>query len=363
MAKLHEMFWGSSGKSKSTAIAALVRHMHRLTGKRSRLYIGDGGLDTYRPEIEDGILEVCEFSHREQPSTIIDLMGDLWFPADPADPKSKWQPPPSDNPDLAKTHAIVVYEGASVMGKYLMGHVKGGTAWLEGQGRKVGQGKDELFKVQDAAVPGAGDARAYGGNSVGHYNYAQPLLLSAIQKSRKFGGAMVIWTAHPKEAPDLDEGAKTEGFGQIVGKKLVVPEIAGKALSAQIFKEFTNTLHFDTATKLAKLKDPQTGRDINIADVEFRIYTRSHFDPDGNTGTEYRAVSRAQIPAMMPLYIAEESDEAVLAKLKPYPGIDGAFWNGPAVYVRPDASGRPGNGILTFYQILAEIQKTLKGAK
>lgn len=299
MARVFDCYWGKSGSGKSRAIIELIKKLFRETGKKSRAYIGDGGVETYYasgiadPDDPNRLVDLVDYTHLDNPCTIIELMVTGWMPVN-----GVWKPTKNED------YVLTAFESASSMGKYILGHNKGGLAWRAGRGEKIGQQKEEeKIKIEDQKVEGAGEAFAFGTNIGEHYKFAQPFLLDAIRKSRGLPN-WVIWTGHPtKEAADTDEGGTTGDYGKVIGKKVIGMEAAGKALAPVVSKEFGNTLHFDTVTKYKAVVDPDSQKQIKEIDRVYRIYTRDHFDPDGNTAIEFRAVNRCPIPEMMPDYV------------------------------------------------------------
>lgn len=75
-------------------------------------------------------------------------------------------------------------------------------------------------------------------------------------------------------------------------------------MSAGLSKYFGNTLHFTTALGTKRAQDTTTQKNVNQSSLEYRMYTRDHFDPDGQTPLRYRAVNRCAIPERLPDYIA-----------------------------------------------------------
>jgi hypothetical protein len=104
----------------------------------------------------------------------------------------------------------------------------------------------------------------------------------------------VIWTAHERVGSDSQ-----------TGEKVIGPETAGQALSAGLMKYFGNTLHFTTALGSRNIKDSITDKQVKKSNLEYRIYTRDHFDPDGMTALVYRAVNRCKIPSKLPDYLTD----------------------------------------------------------
>jgi hypothetical protein len=155
---------------------------------------------------------------------------------------------------------------------------------------------------------------AYGGNPMAHFGFAQRRLLGFVERSKVFPN-LVVWTAHERSTQD-----------KISGEKLVGPEAAGEAMTANLPRVFNNTLHFVTASKKSdKVKDEHTGQMITDLDVEYRIYTRDHFHPDGSTFVKYKAVTRGASESQgMPLYLSSDI---------------------------------PGQSVLDFYQKIADLRE------
>jgi len=292
VARRKDLYYGHSMKGKSRAIVERIVEAYNWTGKKTRLYIGDGGLATYTNLglVDAGLLDVCQFSHLSYPSTVLMAMSMFYMP----DENGVWHKP---TPDFlaGKTHAFVIFEGATVMKNWLMGNNEGAIADKISKGEKFGGVRDDggSLVTQDGKVNGVPDEWRKHGQVTGlHYMKAYRELESAIQRTSAFGGE-VIWTAHPTEAPDLTEGGRSGQHGQIQGKKVIGPDVCGKSRAATISSLFGNTLHFDTAMRKGqRAKDSLTGQNIGLLEPEYRVYTRDHYDPDGLEMIEFRAGSR-----------------------------------------------------------------------
>jgi len=295
-----DLFYGHSMKGKSRAIAELVEHLYAKTGKKSRLYIGDGGVATYENTglIEAGVLEVVEFSHLPAAMTYLKAMTRGWAPNE----EGVWGKPSSDYM-TGKSHGLVIFEGATVIKSWLLGDISEKIA----KGQKIGGVKDdggELVTVDEKQEGLPDEWRRHGQVQGLHHGTAYRELERAIRTSTTFSGK-VIWTAHPTEAPDFTEGGRSGKHGVITGKKLIGPDVCGKAKAATIGSLFGNCLHFDTAmAKNVRERDDLTGQNISMLEPEYRIYTRSHFDPDGLEMIEFRAGSRSD---GLPLYYTHEA--------------------------------------------------------
>lgn len=327
-----DQYYGDTMSGKSQAIERLIRFLIEQTGKKARVYIGDGGEETYNSHglVDDGMIEIMDFSGRPYPMTLLKLMVDLYFPKDPKDPTSKLVPPPDD---FFETHGIVVYEGGAVIGNWLLSDVPGGLAWHSANETHFGGVKDDddelHYDDQEMVKLYGDDYAAQGVASPKHFYIAQRKLLSAIRASKKFPGR-TIWTTHPVEAPDKTEGGSSDRYGVIKGKKIIGPDYAGKAMASLIGKEFGATLHFDTVTLAGKEKDETSKKQITTIEREYRIYTRRHYDPNQQVMVEYLAGNRCAVPSMMPDHIT---------------------------------SKEPGDAILQFYQIMSNARKVAKEKK
>lgn len=307
-----DLYYGQSGTGKSEGAASVIEEIYRTDGLTSRVIVGDGSKATYidRGLVEAGVVEVVDFSIRPWPFTTFAKLCEGYWPADLSDPTSPLRAPKPE--DLQKLGVFVV-EGLSVGAQYLMGDVQGGLAEQAGRGVKIGQdspvfSKDVLFdskgqpvansgpKVLDANGKPVAEVFTYGGNPVAHYGFAQRRLLSNVERTKVFPN-LVIWTAHERSAQD-----------KISGEKLVGPEAAGEALTANLPRHFNNTLHFVTASSSKeKKKDGHTEAMVKELDVEYRVYTRDHFHPDGNTFVKYKAVTRGvSEQSGMPLYLTSD---------------------------------------------------------
>ena len=303
MAKRIECFYGQSGTGKTEAIAAVIRQIYEANGLKSRVILGDGSKSTYidRGLVDAGVVELCDFSIRPWPLTVMAKLCEGYWPADVEDPTSPLVPPSADT---LKNIGVFGVEGLSVGAQYLMGDIQGGLAEQAGRGVKIGQdspvfSKDALLDPKTGQpIKGTGpkvlklnektgkyeevdEIFSYGGNPVAHYGYAQRRLLANVERTKAFPN-IVIWSAHERSTED-----------KVSKEKLVGPEAAGEAITSNLPRVFNNTLHFVTASrKKEKSKDDHTDQMVTDLDVEYRVYTRDHFHPDGTMFVKYKAVTR-----------------------------------------------------------------------
>ena len=266
MAYRTDLVYSKSGHGKSRWIIEMAKRVYKETGLITRVYLGDGGGETYYNSglIEAGVLELFQFNVLPNPFETCRACAEGYWP----DEKGQLVA----TPDAVKAQiGQWAFEGLSVMGDYMMGDTEGGLAARAAKGEKIGQ--DSPINITD------GKAKV-GGNPPTHYNVVQRALEGIIERSRALPG-MVTWTAHER----LVEGDKE--FGNIIG-----PDCVGKAMMGKIGGKFGNTIHLDIAHKKEKKADPVTGKQIDVQVNEHRAYTSEHYDPDGITLVKYFANNR-----------------------------------------------------------------------
>ena len=286
MASRVELAYGKSRSGKSTWAIALAEHFWVKKGLKTRIYIGDGGSETYESSglIDEGVIELCQYNIRNNPFATLQFMCEGAWPVDVADPKSKlvsWTPE-----QIAKEYGLFVYEGLSVAADYMMGDKTGGLADRASKGEKIGQ--DSPYILSE-------DGLKFGGNPPSHFGFTQRRIIDLIERTRALPLPFVLWTAHERKSEDYDT-RETE-FG---------PDVAGKALTTKIGAYFGNSIHLHPAGKKIKKKDPVTGKDVEQLETEFRAYTRTHYDPDGVTTVKFYANNRMpkEFANDMPEYLA-----------------------------------------------------------
>lgn len=317
MAKRIECFYGQTGTGKSEAVASVIEQIYLQSGLSSRVIIGDGSRATYvdRGLVDEGIVQILDFSIRDWPTTVLAQLCMGYWPADVDDPKSPLLPPQPG--DLLKLGVFAV-EGLSVGSQYLMGDRKGGYAERASKGIKIGQDSpvflvDAELDKNGNAIANTGPGNTYGGNPMSHYGFVQRRMLTNVESTKVFPG-VVIWTAHERAAQD-----------RVSGEKMIGPEAGGEALTTSLPRYFNNTLHFASVAKGNTVKDDHTEKMVKELDVEYRIYTRDHYnaDPTSPTMTKYKVVTRGTRPEVvdgkgkviepgMPLYLTNSDPGAAV---------------------------------------------------
>lgn len=304
--KVFDCFYGQPGTGKSECAARLVEQLYHETGKKSRLVIGDGSLLTYQHLLDAGVAEAVSFQWRIWPLDTLQKLASGWWAKDPSDPNSELVPPTAEILQVGG----YVFEGLSVAAAYIMGNIKGGLAWRAGQGEKLGQ--DSPIRVIEAdmdpktgqPILGSGPGTKFGGNPPAHYNIAQRNMVGIIQQSQGLPARMIVWTAHEAiNDPERDA---------LVKEQIVGPEVAGKALTANIQRVFQNTLHLQSVAKRVKVDDAFTGRRVDELDLDYRLYTRDHFNASGTLMVRYKGCTRGVAEDFPQFFPSAAPGQAVL---------------------------------------------------
>lgn len=282
MADRFDAVYGKSGTGKSRWIVELAKRVYKEKKLITRVYLSDGGGDTYVNSglIEAGILKIFQFNTLPNPFEVSRAIASGQWPNDSG---TLAELPPSK---LNET-GLWAFEGGSTTCDYMMGDTEGGLAARAAKGERIGQ--DSPISIVD------GKAKV-GGNPPSHYNVVQRAFEGLLERSRALPG-IVVWTFHER----MVEGDKEVG-------NMVGPDCAGKALTSKIGAKFGNTIHLTIAHKPnVKTTDAVTGKQVQSASArEFRAYTTEHYDPDGVTLLKYYANNRAPIvggKVVMPEFI------------------------------------------------------------
>lgn len=304
--KIFDCMYGQPGTGKSECAARLIEQVYRETGKKARIVVGDGSMLTYQHLVDAGVAEVAAFQWRIWPLDVLTRLASGWWLKDPSDPNSELVAPTADILNVGS----YVFEGMSVAASYIMGNIKGGLAWRAAQGHKLGQ--DSPISITEAdidpktgqPIAGSGPGTKFGGNPPAHYNIAQNNIVGIIQQSFSLPSRMILWTAH--------EATNNPEKDALVKEQIVGPEVVGKALTSNIQRIFQNTLHLQTVAKRVKVDDVFTGRKVDELDLEFRLYTRDHFNANGAIMTRYKGCTRGVGETFPQFFQSEEPGKAIL---------------------------------------------------
>jgi len=298
VAKRMGLLYGPPLCGKSSAILRALEALCKETGKKARVAVGDGSAVTYTDSglVDAGVIELADFSIRPEPLSTMRQFAEGAWPEDPEDPNS---PMIALTAAKAAEYCANVFEGIAVGAQYVSGDKPGGLADRGAKGEKIGQ--DSPIRIKDEK-----SKLEFGGNPMSHFGVAQRQVLSWIERSKMLPG-FVYWTTHERVAED-----------KIAQEPIVGPEVIGSALTANLARYFSDLLHFTTAMTTKKVTDPTTKKSIDIVDVEYRMYTRDHMDPDGTTFKRFRAGARTPMPADMPPYLVGDKDDPFNVLVKYY---------------------------------------------
>jgi hypothetical protein len=290
MATRFELYYGEPGSGKTRSILKLIEDFLATHPEKTvRVYTGDGSRLMYDLSglVAKGRVFVMDFTIRDWPFTVCQQITSGYWPKDNAIDNPTAPLVPLSAEDFKST-GMWIFEGTSVMSNYLLGNMKGGLAQRAAAGEQIGEKANVMIKDDGGA--------AFGGNAPAHYGMAQRHMLTYILQSKRLPGSYVVWTGHER-VDDGEKGGYKDAAKYVIGEKIIGPEVAGKAMTSNISREFGNTLHFTVASKREQGdKDTLTGKQPGKSTTEYRIYTRDHFDPDGIVGLKYRAVNRAYYP-------------------------------------------------------------------
>lgn len=233
------LMYARSRGGKTTLVDELAQDLYVKTGKPSLIYFIDkGGIGPYRPSIKLGIIELIE-----------QLNTDPWFFLSKAaqgyvrDAQGKWV-----KADISK-YAMVGYESMTAFSDEFMNSLAekaAGGLNIGGQGGvsiTINGDNNESLKI--------------GGNNMSHYNVVQTRILSEIWKSQKLTVPYVVWTASQSKDDDQNAGGKVLG-----------PAIAGKAMTAELLRQFDLTFRLDCSPAQGTTPEKHTlylGNSVDIA--------------------------------------------------------------------------------------------------
>lgn len=215
MAKRTILIYARSGSGKTTQLGELAERLY-ATGKKSLIYwIDKGSVGPIKPYIDLGIIDVV---YQEETDPMIFM--NKGSTGQVRDASGKWV-----KADLAQ-YGMVAYESMTGFSDAFMNLLAEKSA----QGINVGGAASVSLTLSDAS----GETLKIGGNNMGHYNVVQTRLLSEVWKSQKLPVDYVVWTASASKEDDANSTTKVIG-----------PQLAGKALTAEMPRHFDLTFRMD----------------------------------------------------------------------------------------------------------------------
>jgi len=273
---IRDLVYGVSGSGKTSWWLKVAAYVFATTGKRTRWYLGDGGMQTLIVSGAEEFADIMNYNLWDHPIETAQKIAEGYWPQDPFTPNSKLMP--TTNDEWAKI-GLCVYEGTTVMADYIMGDRIGGLANRMAKGEVLNN--DQSFRIQD------GDLK-FGGTSRTHYGFAQRRIVDNIERTRALP-CHVGWTGHERKVEDDDN--KEVWIG---------PDVAGKVLTTKIGASFGNTIHLHPVKAVVKGTDPVTKKPVDSVQIQRRAYTRTHYDPEAQHFVRFYANTR------MPVVLAKE---------------------------------------------------------
>lgn len=290
--RIFDLIYGPSGAAKSEYIKAIIRQMHKETGKKAMVWVGDGSLTSYEGLINKGVVVAGEFGHRPWPQdTLMNRLAMGYTIKDPSDPLSDLV---KQTPEQMKEFGLVALEGVSTACKYVMGHVKGGLAWRAAKGENIGP--DSAIKIFEGEVDARGNVTgpgtSFGGAGQAHYGQTQSVIVDTINQFKSLPMHVVMSAHEYTNDPEKDD---------LISERLAGPESAGKKLTGSLQKLFANTIHAMSLGWKENKIDEETKKRISEYDSEWRIYTRDHYATEGGFKLRYKALTRS-VDESFPIY-------------------------------------------------------------
>lgn len=210
------MLFGTTGSGKTAQIGELAEWYFATQKKKTRLYTADrGGWITIQPYVELGIIEV------------VPLFDDPWLWVNHAVKgdkvvDGKWVP--GVDPHIA----MYAFEGMTSIADAVMSWM----AQASGRGVNIGGQGAMNFKVSQGTGKDL-ESITIGTNNMAHYGVAQQQVYEKATESQYLPGT-IFWTAGDKRTED-------DANGGVVG-----PQVAGKAMTAEVPRWFKYTLRIAT---------------------------------------------------------------------------------------------------------------------
>lgn len=209
------LIYGRSRSGKTQQLAELAEHLYKTTKKKTLVYyIDKGGIGPMIPLIDLGIIDLVE-----------SLDTNPWIFMNKAstghvrDDKGRWV-----KADLSQ-YAMSANESMTGFSDAFMNSLADQSA----NGVNVGGAANVSFTAQ-----GDGESLKIGGNNMGHYNVVQNRILDEVWRSQRLNLPYILWTASASRDDD------TNSSGKVIG-----PAIAGKALTAEMLRQFDLTFRLD----------------------------------------------------------------------------------------------------------------------
>lgn len=198
------LMYGRTRSGKTAQIGELAKYLHKLTGKKSRVYsIDKGGIGPILPHVELGIIDLV-LQEDTSPWIFLNKLST----GQERDKDGKWVPS-----DMSQ-FAMVANESLTGFGDALMNDLASRAA----QGVNIGGAANVNFTIS-----GDGETLKVGGSNMAHYGIVQTRILDEFWRSQKLNVPYIVWTASASKEEDMNAG------GKVIG-----PAVVGKALTSEL---------------------------------------------------------------------------------------------------------------------------------
>lgn len=205
------LLYGDSGDGKTALVGEMAEKVKKDTGKNTRLASSDrGGLETIRPYVDLGIIEVVELGESD-PWMWLNKVARGYVRRE-----GKWVLDTTANDNIG----LWAFEGMTSIADALMQSL----AQKAAAGTNIGGGGNVNFSIS-----ADGETIKIGGNNMAHYGVVQTRIVEEVWASQKLPG-WTLWTAATKRDEDPNAAGKVLG-----------PAIVGKALTAEVPRWFVYT--------------------------------------------------------------------------------------------------------------------------
>lgn len=208
--------YGRSRAGKTALLGELAKELKAKTGLKTLVYwIDKGGVGPIQPLIDLGVIDIV---YQEETSPW--LFMNKASTGQVRDPKTgKWA-----KADMSQ-YVMVGNESMTGFSDAFMNDL----ADQASRGVNIGGAANVSFTINSD-----GEALKIGGNNMGHYNVVQNRILDEVWRSQKLPVPYIYWTA------SLSRDEDPNASGKVLG-----PAIAGKAMTAEMLRQFDLTFRVD----------------------------------------------------------------------------------------------------------------------
>lgn len=208
------LMYGRSRAGKTALLGELAEFLKARTGLKTLVYwIDKGGIGPIQPLIDLGVIDLVE-QGETSPWMFMNKASTGQIRKD-----GKWV-----KADLSQ-YAMVGNESMTGFSDAFMNDL----AEQASRGVNIGGAANVSFTISSD-----GESLKIGGNNMGHYNVVQNRILDEVWRSQKLPVPYVYWTA------SLSRDEDPNASGKVLG-----PAIAGKAMTAEMLRQFDLTFRAD----------------------------------------------------------------------------------------------------------------------